>query len=137
MTDLVDLRSHVKAPLLERGVKFSYMPVIIKAVSMALHHHPRLNSHTSSDCTTIINKADHNIGVAMDTPEGLIVPNIKRCQVGKTLLMLDSRKISDLDIQVALSVSFFWTVDLEPRSLELRIPSGAHEPPKAAKDRPT
>lgn len=82
MTNLVELRSHVKARLLERGVNFSYMPVIIKAVSMALNHYPGLNSHVSPDCTTITYKADHNIGVAMDTPKGLIVPNIKQCQVG-------------------------------------------------------
>ncbi len=88
MTNLVELRTHLRAQLLERGVKFSYMPVIVKAVSMALHHYPLLNSHVSSDCTSITYKADHNIGIAMDTPEGLIVPNVKQCQVGQIALQI-------------------------------------------------
>lgn len=81
MTSLVELRSLVKEQLLDRGIRFSYMPVIIKAVSMALHHYPILNSHTNPECTVITYKADHNIGVAMNTPNGLLVPNIKQCQV--------------------------------------------------------
>lgn len=65
----------------EKGVAFSYMPILIKAVSMALHHHPILNSTVDPDCTVITYRADHNVGVAMDTPQGLIVPNVKRVQV--------------------------------------------------------
>jgi len=65
----------------EKGVAFSYMPILIKAVSMALHHHPILNSTVDPDCTAITYRADHNVGVAMDTPQGLIVPIVKRVQV--------------------------------------------------------
>lgn len=57
------------------------MPVLIKAVSLALTHHPILNSTVDPDCTAITYRADHNVGVAMDTPMGLIVPNVKRVQV--------------------------------------------------------
>ena len=78
---LVELRSLLKTRLSERGVAFSYMPVLIKAVSLALTHHPILNSTVDPDCTTITYRADHNVGVAMDTPMGLIVPNVKRVQV--------------------------------------------------------
>jgi 2-oxoisovalerate dehydrogenase E2 component (dihydrolipoyl transacylase) len=81
MSKLVSLRSSLKDQLLDRGVRFSYMPIIIKAVSMALGSYPTLNAHVDAECTALTYKADHNIGVAMDTPEGLVVPNVKQVQV--------------------------------------------------------
>ena len=44
---------------------------------MALLQFPRLNSLVNADCTEVTLKASHNISIAMDTPRGLIVPNIK------------------------------------------------------------
>ena len=88
MTELVHLRSLIRDRLLEQGIRFSYMPVIIKALSMALHHYPILNAVVDAECTTITEKADHNIGVAMDTEEGLVVPNVKQVQVGWILVIL-------------------------------------------------
>ncbi len=82
MGQLVQLRSSLKDRLLEKGVKFSYMPLILKALSLALLEYPMLNAHVDQECTTMTYKADHNIGIAMDTPDGLIVPNVKRVQVG-------------------------------------------------------
>ena len=55
---------------------------------MALHHYPILNAVVDAECTTITEKADHNIGVAMDTAEGLVVPNVKQVQVGWVLVIL-------------------------------------------------
>ena len=81
MDQLVELRSLLKSRLAESGVAFSYMPVLIKALSLALHHYPVLNSSVDPECTTITYHTNHNVGVAMDTPEGLIVPNVKRVQV--------------------------------------------------------
>lgn len=86
MSQLVQLRSSLKDRLLEKGVKFSYMPVIVKALSLALLEYPMLNAHVNPECTAVTYKADHNIGIAMDTPEGLIVPNVKRVQVGLVCL---------------------------------------------------
>ncbi|KAG2383529.1 hypothetical protein C9374_004200 [Naegleria lovaniensis] len=80
MDNLIVLRQHLKKMAEKQGVKLSYMPFIIKAVSLALNEYPVLNSSLSEDETEIIYKADHNIGVAMDTPNGLLVPNIKRVQ---------------------------------------------------------
>ena len=81
MDQLVELRSQLKLKLAESGVAFSYMPILIKAVSLALHHYPVLNSTVDPECTTITYCADHNVGVAMDTPQGLIVPNVQKVQV--------------------------------------------------------
>jgi len=67
-------------------IKLSYLPFVIKAVSLALHDFPLLNARvettsSSSDVgnisPTLIMRSQHNIGVAMDTPQGLLVPNIK------------------------------------------------------------
>lgn len=61
----------------ERGVKLTYMPIIIKAASLSLAAYPIINSSLDSSCENIIYKSSHNIGVAMATPNGLVVPVIK------------------------------------------------------------
>lgn len=66
--------------------KISFMPFLIKAVSLGLLRYPILNSTVNSNLGddgliyeyTI--KKDHNISVAIDSPEGLVVPNIKKVQ---------------------------------------------------------
>jgi len=80
MSQLVKLRKDLKKSCEERGVKLSYMPFIVKACSMALMHFPVLNSSYNVEAGTITYKASHNIGLAMDTPMGLLVPNIKSVQ---------------------------------------------------------
>lgn len=80
VTRLTLLRKELKEPAAQRGTKFSYMPVVLKACSMALMQYPVLNSTFDAQKETITYKADHNIGVAMDTAQGLLVPNIKRVQ---------------------------------------------------------
>lgn len=63
--------------------KLSYLPFIVKAVSIALQQYPILNARleaSSSDPTAkpaLVYRTQHNIGVAMDTPSGLLVPVIK------------------------------------------------------------
>ncbi|XP_026729322.1 lipoamide acyltransferase component of branched-chain alpha-keto acid dehydrogenase complex, mitochondrial [Trichoplusia ni] len=89
VTKLVEARDLLKTIALERGVKFSYMPIIIKATSLGLTQLPILNSSLDSNCEHIIYKANHNIGVAMDTPNGLVVPVIKNVQ-NKTILEIAS-----------------------------------------------
>lgn len=61
--------------------RLSYLPFIIKAVSLALEEFPLLNSRiapgSENDPHQLIMREKHNVGVAMDTPQGLLVPNIK------------------------------------------------------------
>jgi 2-oxoisovalerate dehydrogenase E2 component (dihydrolipoyl transacylase) len=61
--------------------KLSFLPFIIKAVSMALHQYPVLNARVDVDSSpskpVLVMRSQHNIGVAMDTPSGLFVPIIK------------------------------------------------------------
>jgi len=80
---LVELRSELKKSVEMRSggaVKLSYMPFIIKACSLAMLQYPVLNSHFDAKKETITYKASHNIGVAMDTNLGLLVPVIKNVQ---------------------------------------------------------
>ncbi|KAG0261048.1 hypothetical protein BG011_001406 [Mortierella polycephala] len=64
--------------------KVSYMPIFIKALSIALEDYPILNACVvdgdNAASAKIKYRASHNIGVAMDTPNGLVVPNIKNVQ---------------------------------------------------------
>ncbi|KAK7100501.1 lipoamide acyltransferase component of branched-chain alpha-keto acid dehydrogenase complex, mitochondrial-like [Littorina saxatilis] len=80
LTQLVRIRSKLKAIGQERGVQISYMPVFLKAASLALHQFPVLNASLDDKCQNITYKASHNIGVAMDTPSGLLVPKVKNVQ---------------------------------------------------------
>lgn len=80
MNVLVEYRSHFKHLAKERGIAMSYLPFFIKACSMSLHANPILNAYVDEKCENLTYKAHHNIGIAMDTPDGLLVPNIKNCE---------------------------------------------------------
>ncbi|CAH3190424.1 unnamed protein product [Porites evermanni] len=80
LNELVRLRNQSKESFQARGVKLSFMPLFIKATSMALLHFPVLNSSVDAECENLTFKGSHNIGVAMDTQQGLLVPNIKNVQ---------------------------------------------------------
>lgn len=71
-----------KLALATGGSKMSYMPFFIKAMSVALSEYPIVNSRVvfEGDKPALVTRPQHNIGVAMDTPAGLIVPNIKNVQ---------------------------------------------------------
>ncbi|XP_047657311.1 lipoamide acyltransferase component of branched-chain alpha-keto acid dehydrogenase complex, mitochondrial-like isoform X4 [Tachysurus fulvidraco] len=80
LTNLVILRSELKGVAESRGVKLSYMPFFIKAASLSLLQFPILNASVDESCQNITYKASHNIGLAMDTLQGLLVPNVKGVQ---------------------------------------------------------
>lgn len=86
MTRLVEFRDQLKKAAAEQGVpKLTFMPFCIKAASIALLKFPIINSSLDVENETVIYKGAHNISVAIDTPDGLVVPNIKNCQ-SKTIL---------------------------------------------------
>ncbi|KAK6353746.1 hypothetical protein TWF730_008173 [Orbilia blumenaviensis] len=63
--------------------KISYMPFFLKAVSVALEEYPLINCRvdlTDEAKPKLVMRPQHNIGIAMDTPTGLLVPNIKNVQ---------------------------------------------------------
>lgn len=94
VTELVKLRDSLKCDAAELGVKITFMPFFIKAASLALTKHPILNSSIDEENESVIYKSSHNIGVAMATPGGLVVPNIKNCEQ-KTILQI-ARDLNEL-----------------------------------------
>ncbi|WP_100641503.1 dihydrolipoyllysine-residue acetyltransferase [Alteromonas facilis] len=80
MGALIELRSQLKPLLAKKEIKLSFMPFFIKAMSMALSEFPIINSRLSADGSELTYVADHNIGLAVDSRIGLLVPNIKCVQ---------------------------------------------------------
>ncbi len=80
VTRLVAVREKEKSSLAARGVKLTYLPFVIKACTVALRKYPSFNAHFDSEKNELIAKKAFNIGIAVDTPDGLIVPVIKNVE---------------------------------------------------------
>ncbi|RBQ28280.1 dihydrolipoyllysine-residue acetyltransferase [Aliarcobacter vitoriensis] len=92
-TDITELEEFRKSQN-AKAVDFKLSPLvfIIKAVQKALEIHPKFNSSLSSDGQELIMKKYFNIGVAVDTPNGLLVPVIKD---------VDKKGFKDIAIELA------------------------------------
>ncbi len=77
VTKLVEFRKSQKAKLEEKGIKLTFLPFIVKAVTMAIKDYPIFNASFDHDTEEVVFKDFINIGIAVDTPDGLIVPNVK------------------------------------------------------------
>jgi pyruvate dehydrogenase E2 component (dihydrolipoamide acetyltransferase) len=77
VTELWSLRARENAGLDSRGIHLTYFPFIIKAVQHALREHPLLNASVDEEGETIVLKKYCNIGFAVDTPDGLLVPVLR------------------------------------------------------------
>ena len=98
MDKLIDARSQLKALFENEGVKLSFMPFFIKAMSLALEQFPIINSQINSECSEVTYFDDHNIGLAVDSKIGLVVPNIKGVQ---NLSLLEVAKKSNELVDLA------------------------------------
>lgn len=74
VTDLVETRSRLKERAEERGSKLSYMPFVVKAVIAGLREYPVINSQLDEENEEIVIRGEYNIGVAVATDAGLMVP---------------------------------------------------------------
>ncbi len=77
VTELVKFRNNYKEMAKTEGIKLTYMPFIIKALIKAIKDYPVFNSSFDQENEEIIYRGNINIGIAVDTPDGLIVPNVK------------------------------------------------------------
>lgn len=77
---LVGLKASFQKENSDPSVKHTFLPVLIKSLSMALTKYPFLNSNFNEESQTVTLKGSHNIGIAMATQHGLAVPNIKKVQ---------------------------------------------------------
>lgn len=74
---LVALRKNMQPEAEAKGLKLTFLPFIVKAVIEALKLHPMLNATVDDEAEEIIVKKYYNIGIAVDVPDGLIVPVVK------------------------------------------------------------
>lgn len=106
------LNKHISShPSMYPFAKMTYLPIFVKCLSIALTHYPLMNAKLVGDENDIssikINyRSSHNIGIAMDTPQGLIVPNIKNVQE-KTIFEIASEihRLSELGKKNAIPMS--------------------------------
>jgi pyruvate dehydrogenase E2 component (dihydrolipoamide acetyltransferase) len=87
VTELVRLRETAKVMGQESGIKVTFMPFIMKACALGLAKYPMLNGHLDEATQEIVRCGYVNLGIAMDTDNGLIVPVIKDVQ-SKGILQL-------------------------------------------------
>jgi pyruvate dehydrogenase E2 component (dihydrolipoamide acetyltransferase) len=90
ITDLLTLRADLNK---KHKTKVSPLAYIIKATVETLKLYPLMNTSLNKNLDTVVLKDYYNIGVAVDTPEGLIVPNIKDADK-KTVLEISDNVIS-------------------------------------------
>lgn len=77
ITDLEYLRQASKDDYAAQGLKLTTMPFLIKAIATALRNHPEVNASIDSENEQIIYKQYVNVGVAVDTDRGLVVPVLR------------------------------------------------------------
>ena len=94
ITDMESFRKSLKAEAERRGSKLSPLPFIIKAVALALNENPKIKSSLAEQGEALIYKDYCHIGMAVDTPNGLVVPVIRDAD-NKSIWML-SDEIRDL-----------------------------------------
>jgi 2-oxoglutarate dehydrogenase E2 component (dihydrolipoamide succinyltransferase) len=93
LTRVADLRARAKATFqATEGVKLTYLPFLVKAAAEALKAHPKLNASIDGD--QVVYHGSENIGIAVDTERGLVVPVIKNA--GDLTLGGIAKQIADL-----------------------------------------
>lgn len=80
VTELIHTRQLLKDAYGSEDLKMTLMPLLIKALSLAMIEFPIINSRTNDDYTQLTYIASHNVGMAVDGQTGLLVPNIKNVQ---------------------------------------------------------
>jgi len=93
---LVILRDQVKTQAAAQDIKLTYMAFIMKAAVLALKKYPMFNASFDQENDRMIVKKYINLGMAVDTPDGLIVPNIKNADQKSILeLAKEIRQVAD------------------------------------------
>lgn len=97
ITDLELFRKQSNAEYADQGVKFTMLSFIMKAMAVALKRYPRFNSSLDVSGENLIMKKYCHIGVAVDTPDGLVVPVVRNVDQ-KTLVDI-SRELKEISIK--------------------------------------
>jgi pyruvate dehydrogenase E2 component (dihydrolipoyllysine-residue acetyltransferase) len=111
ITDLDQFRRESKAEAEARGTKLTFLPFVIKACTYALKEHPQFNASLDHTGENLIVKRYYHVGVAVDTPNGLVVPVVRDAdrkgllEIAAELMEISekarSRKLTPGDLQGA------------------------------------
>lgn len=77
VTDLERIRKESQKDYDSQGVKLTTLPFLVKALAVALRNHPIINASVGEEGNEIIYKEYVNIGIAVDTEKGLLVPVLR------------------------------------------------------------
>jgi pyruvate dehydrogenase E2 component (dihydrolipoamide acetyltransferase) len=80
VTNLVSHRKQFKNVAAEQGIKLTYLPYVVKALTSALKKYPVLNTSIDDKTEEVVQKHYYNIGIAADTEKGLLVPVVKNAE---------------------------------------------------------
>lgn len=94
VSKLVAHRKKYKDAAAAKGVKLTFLPYVVKALTSALKEFPMLNASLDEETDEIIHKHYYNIGIAADTDKGLLVPVVKDAD-RKSILAI-SHEINEL-----------------------------------------
>lgn len=109
ITELEEFRKIQTEEAKKQGIRFTILCFLLKAVVVALRQHPEFNASLSADGENLVLKQYFHIGVAVDTPNGLVVPVIRDVdkkglmelakELGEVSARMRSGKISPADLQ--------------------------------------
>lgn len=105
VTRLAEIREKEKKIAEEKGVKLTFLPFIVKACVLALKKFPYVNASLDDNTQEIVIKQFYNMGIAVDTPHGLMVPVVKHA---------DSRTIYEVAREI-------WRVAELARTREIKL----------------
>lgn len=77
---LMQLKKNVAKQAAEEGIKLTFMPFFLKALSLTIESFPHINSSVDLATNTLVVHTQHNIGIAMSGPNGLVVPVLRNVQ---------------------------------------------------------
>ena len=145
VSELAALREKQKSQYEKEGIKLTFMPFIVKAVALSLMQHPYLNASIEGE--EIVLKKYYNVGVAVDSEEGLFVPVLKAAQekdirtIAKEIQKLSedvkNRKVNMMDLKGgsftvsnlgSVGVGFFTPIINYPESAILGVGKVAEKP---------
>lgn len=109
VTEMEAFRQSLKAEAEKRGVKVTFLAFIMKALVAALKIYPEFNASLSSDGSSLILKKYFHIGIAVDTPNGLVVPVFRD---------VDEKNIFDLAEEMAIVSSKAREGKLSPKEMQ-------------------
>ena len=109
ISDMEHFRGELKTEAADRGVRLTPLPFILKACAVALRDHPKLKSSLADDGDTLVMKHYCHIGMAVDTPAGLVVPVIRD---------VDKKSIWELAAEVAAVAERARNKQLKPDDMQ-------------------